>query len=158
MTNDYSLTSSSNCFAKFRVWATSAKMGLIRLMNIVRKINDELAIAGQITLVQLKQIADEGYKSVLNLHLPDETGLLANEQEKTELLGLYYVNFPTKPEDLNYQGTLQIYQTITELPKPILIHCDNSIRSAAIVLLYICIKQGITFEKALQKVITLGLI
>ncbi|WP_109012382.1 beta-lactamase hydrolase domain-containing protein [Nostoc commune] len=127
-------------------------------MNIVRKINGELAIAGQITLDQLKQIAEEGYKSVINLRLSDETDLLANEQEKTELLGLYYLNFPTKPEDLNHQSTLQIYQTITELPKPILIHCDNSIRSAAIALLYICIKQGVTFEKALQKIITLGLI
>ena len=132
-------------------------MGLIRLMNIVRKINDELAIAGQITLDQLKEIADEGYKSVLNLRLPDETGLLVDEQEKTELLGLYYVNLPTKSEDINHQGTLQIYQTIIELPKPILIHCDNSIRSAAIVLLYIAIKQGITFEKALEKIINLGL-
>ncbi|NEU81038.1 sulfur transferase domain-containing protein [Nostoc sp. UIC 10630] len=127
-------------------------------MNIVRKINDQLAIAGQITLDQLKQIADEGYKSVLNLRLPDETGLLADEQEKTEFLGLYYVNFPTKTEDINHQSMLQIYKTIAELPKPTLIHCDNSIRSAAIVLLYIAIKQGITFEKALQKVITLGLI
>ncbi len=127
-------------------------------MNIVRKINDQLAIAGQITPDQLKQIADEGYKSVLNLRLPDETGLLADEQEKTEFLRLYYVNFPTKTEDINHQSMLQIYQTIVELPKPTLIHCDNSIRSAAIVLLYIAIKQGITFEKALQKVIALGLI
>jgi uncharacterized protein (TIGR01244 family) len=127
-------------------------------MNIVRKINDQLAIAGQITPDQLKQIADEGYKSVLNLRLPDETGLLADEQEKTEFFGLYYVNFPTKTEDINHQGMPQIYQTIAELPKPTLIHCDNSIRSAAIVLLYIAIKQGVTFEKALQKVITLGLI
>ncbi|MEH2088249.1 beta-lactamase hydrolase domain-containing protein [Nostoc sp.] len=127
-------------------------------MNIVRKINNNLAIAGQITLDQLGQIADEGYKSVLNLRLPDEIGLLANEQEKTELLGLYYVNIPTKPEDINHQGMLQIYQIVTELPKPILIHCDNSIRSAAIVLLYIALKQGIAFEKALQKVINLGLI
>ncbi|MEH1950105.1 beta-lactamase hydrolase domain-containing protein [Nostoc sp.] len=127
-------------------------------MNIVRKINDNLAIAGQITLDQLQQLADGGYKSILNLRLPDETGLLANEQEKTELLGLYYVNIPTKPEDINHQGMLQIYQIVTELPKPILIHCDNSIRSAAIVLLYIALKQGIAFEKALQKVINLGLI
>ncbi|MEH2354059.1 beta-lactamase hydrolase domain-containing protein [Nostoc sp.] len=127
-------------------------------MNIVRKINDNLAIAGQITLDQLGQIADEGYKSVLNLRLPNQTGLLANEQEKTELLGLYYVNIPTKPEGINHQGMLQIYQIVTELPKPILIHCDNSIRSAAIVLLYIALKQGIAFEKALQKFINLGLI
>ncbi|MEH2213672.1 beta-lactamase hydrolase domain-containing protein [Nostoc sp.] len=127
-------------------------------MNIVRKINDNLAIAGQITLDQLGQIANEGYKSILNLRLSDEIGLLANEQEKTELLGLYYVNIPTKPEDINHQGMLQIYQIVTELPKPILIHCDNSIRSSAIVLLYIALKQGIAFEKALQKVINLGLI
>ncbi|MBD2532613.1 hypothetical protein H6G97_24715 [Nostoc flagelliforme FACHB-838] len=127
-------------------------------MNIVRKINDKLAIAGQITLCQLQQIADEGYKSVLNLRLPDETGLLADEQEKIELLGLCYLNFPIKPEDINHPPTLQIYETISELPKPILIHCDNSIRSAAIALLYIAIKQGITFEKALEKIVSLSLI
>ncbi|WP_375495484.1 hypothetical protein [uncultured Nostoc sp.] len=53
-------------------------------MNIIRKINDELAIAGQITLDQLQQIGDEGYRSVVNLRLSDETGFLVNEQEKTE--------------------------------------------------------------------------
>ncbi len=158
MTNDKSLTTSSNCFPIISSVGNVGKIRLIRLMNIVRKINHELAIAGQITLDQLQEIADEGYKSVLNLRLPDEIGLLADEQEKTELLGLDYVNLPTKPEDINHQGTLQIYQTIAELPKPILIHCDNSIRSAAIVLLYIAIKQGITFENALEKIISLGLI
>ncbi len=127
-------------------------------MNIVRKINDDLAIAGQVTLVQLKQIADDGYKSVLNLRLPDEIGLLVDEEEKTELLGLYYINLPFKPEDINDGATLEIFQRITKLPKPILIHCDNSIRSATIVLLYIALKQGIGFEKALQKAINLGLI
>ncbi|PHJ65649.1 beta-lactamase hydrolase-family protein [Nostoc linckia z18] len=127
-------------------------------MNIVRKINDELAIAGQITLVQLKQIADEGYKSVVNLRLPDETGLLANEKEKIELLGLYYLNLPFKAQDINDVVMLEIFQRIAELPKPTLIHCDNSIRSATIVLLYIALKQGIAFDKALQKVINLGLI
>jgi uncharacterized protein (TIGR01244 family) len=133
-------------------------MELIRLMNIIREINHELAIAGQITPDQLQQIADDGYKSVVNLRMADETGLLATEQEKTELLGLYYVNFPTKSEDINHQCMLQISELITELPKPTLIHCDNSIRSAAIVFLYIALKQGIGFEKALQKVINIGLI
>ncbi|MEH1810327.1 hypothetical protein [Nostoc sp.] len=90
--------------------------------------------------------------------MANETGLLANEQEKTELLGLYYVNLQTQAENINHQGMSEIYQLITKLPKPTLIHCDNSIRSAAIVFLYIAIKQGIGFEKALQKVISLGLI
>lgn len=124
----------------------------------VRKINDELAIAGQITSEQLKQLADDGYKSVLNLRSPDEQGLMENEQEKVEFFGLQYINFPTNIEEINHQSTLNIFQTINQLSKPTLIHCDDSIRSAAIVLLYIATKQGIAFEQALQQTINLGLI
>lgn len=127
-------------------------------MNVVRKINDELAIAGQITPEQLKQIADDGYKSVLNLRFTDENGWWDLEQVKTEFLGLHYLNLPIKIEGINHQVALQLFQIISELPKPLLIHCDNSMRSAAIVLLSIANKQGMTFENALQKVIKLGLI
>ncbi len=127
-------------------------------MNTIRKINNELAIAGQITPDQLQQIADDGYKSVLNLRSFDEKDLLDDEQDKVEFLGLFYINLPIKSEEINHQAALQIFNVITELPKPILIHCDNSIRSAAIVLLYIATKQGITFEKAFQQTIKLGLL
>jgi protein tyrosine phosphatase (PTP) superfamily phosphohydrolase (DUF442 family) len=120
-------------------------------MNIVRKINQELAISGQISQYQLNQIAEEGYKSVLNLCFADEKCWWEEEQENTELLGLSYVNVPTKLESLNHQAALQIFQTISELPKPMLIHCDISIRSAGIVLLYIATKQGIDFEQAWQQ-------
>ncbi|MBH8562912.1 hypothetical protein I8748_12090 [Nostoc sp. CENA67] len=127
-------------------------------MNIIREINDELAIAGQITPEQLQEIADDGYKSVLNLRLQNELGILDREQEKIELLGLKYINFPIQIEEINYQLASQVFQIITQLPKPTLIHCDNSMRSAAIVLLYISTKQGITFENAFQKTIKLGLV
>jgi len=127
-------------------------------MITVRKINNELAIAGQITLDQLEKLADEGYKSVLNLRSPDENSLLEHEQEKVQSLGLDYINFPTNLEEINHQAALNIFQIINQLSKPILIHCDDSIRSAAIVLLYIATKQGIDFEQALQQTINLGLI
>lgn len=127
-------------------------------MNTVRKINNELAIAGQITSEQIQQITEDGYKSVLNLRSPDEKGLLDNEKSKLEFLGLGYINLPIKFEEINHQTTLEILQTINELPKPLLIHCDNSIRSSVIALLYIATKQGITFEKALELSSNLGLL
>ncbi|MBH8554387.1 hypothetical protein I8751_18850 [Nostocaceae cyanobacterium CENA357] len=127
-------------------------------MNTIRKINNELAIAGQITPDQLQQIADDGYKSVLNLRSLDEKDLLEDEQDKVEFLGLFYVSLPIKSEEINHQAALQVFKIIAELPKPVLIHCDNSIRSAAIVLLYIATKQGITFETAFQQTIKLGLL
>ncbi|QSJ18035.1 hypothetical protein JYQ62_04080 [Nostoc sp. UHCC 0702] len=127
-------------------------------MNTIRKINNELAIAGQITPDQLQEIADDGYKSVLNLRLQNENGILDSEQDEIELLGLYYINFPINIAEINPQLASQLFQAITQLPKPTLIHCDNSIRSAAIVLLYISTKQGITFENAFQKTVKLGLV
>jgi uncharacterized protein (TIGR01244 family) len=127
-------------------------------MNTIRKINDELTIAGQITQEQLHEIAHEGYKSVLNLCSPQENCSLDNEKEKIEFLGLCYINLPINAQEINHQATLQVFQTIAELPKPALIHCDNSLRSAIIVLLYICTKHGITFEQAFQQVKKLGLL
>ncbi|MFH7026107.1 MAG: beta-lactamase hydrolase domain-containing protein [Heteroscytonema crispum UTEX LB 1556] len=127
-------------------------------MEIVRKINDELAIAGQISIEQLQQIAEEGYRSVLNLRSPDEKNLLDGEREKTQFLGLYYVNLPTKSEEINYQFALRLFAKISELPKPTLIHCDNCMRSAAIVLMYIATRQGIAFDKVFLQATNLGLI
>ena len=127
-------------------------------MDTVRKINNELAIAGQITPIQFQKITEDGYKSVLNLRSPDEKGLLDNEQDKLDFLVLRYINFPMKFEEINNLTTLQILQTINELPKPLLIHCDNSIRSSVLALLYVATKQGITFEKALELSSNLGLI
>jgi uncharacterized protein (TIGR01244 family) len=127
-------------------------------MNIIRKINDELSVAGQISSEQFPQLLTDGYKSILNLRSPDEKGWLDDEKDKLEFIGLCYLNLPTQVEDIKHQTTLQVLQIINELPKPVLIHCDNSIRSAVIALLYIATKQGITFEKAIELTTKLGLI
>ncbi|UKP00308.1 beta-lactamase hydrolase domain-containing protein [Nostoc sp. UHCC 0870] len=127
-------------------------------MDIVRKINNELSVAGQITPEQFPQILADGYKSILNLRSPDEKGWLDDERDKLEFLELRYLNLPLKVEEINHQTTRHVLNTINELPKPALIHCDNSIRSAVIALLYIATKQGITFEKAIELTANLGLI
>ncbi|HIK03109.1 MAG TPA: hypothetical protein IGS40_00090 [Trichormus sp. M33_DOE_039] len=127
-------------------------------MDIIRKINHELSVAGQITPEQFPQLLADGYKSILNLRSPGEKGWLDDEKDKLEFLGLYYLNVPTKVDEINRQTTLQVLQILNELPKPALIHCDNSIRSAVVALLYIATKQGITFEKAIELTSNLGLI
>ncbi|MTJ53043.1 hypothetical protein FJR38_10490 [Anabaena sp. UHCC 0253] len=120
-------------------------------MEIVRKITQELAIVGQVTPEQLHDIANDGYKSILNLRFADEKDWWEDEQKQTEDLGLSYANIPIKFEELNPQISLEIFAVINQLPKPILIHCDNAIRSAAIVLLYIANKQGIEFDQVWEQ-------
>ncbi|HEY9633455.1 MAG TPA: sulfur transferase domain-containing protein [Coleofasciculaceae cyanobacterium] len=126
-------------------------------MNTIRKINDDLAISEQITPEQLQQILQGGFKSVLNLRSPDEAGFLNNEQQQVEALGLYYINVPVKVEAINDQVAAQVLNTIDELSKPALVHCNNSMRSAAMVLMHIATQQGVSLSQAFKQAEHLGL-
>lgn len=127
-------------------------------MGIVRKINDELAIAGQITLEDLQSLVEEGFRSVVNLRSSSEEGFLDTEQSKTELLGLSYVNIPTKLHETDLDIILTVIRQIAEMPKPMLLHCDNGIRSAKIALIHVAIKQGMDLDQVFQRVMQLGLL
>ena len=126
-------------------------------MQSIRKINDELAIAGQVTSEQLQQIAQWEYKSVLNLRSPDEEGFLSSEQQQAEDLGLYYVNIPVKVSGINDEIANRVFKQINELPKPTLVHCSSAMRAAAIVLMHIATRQGVTFKQAFKQAEQLGL-
>jgi uncharacterized protein (TIGR01244 family) len=126
-------------------------------MQPIRKINNQLTIAPQLTLEQLKQIAQEDFKSVLNLRSPDETGFLSSEQQEAESLGLFYINIPVNLEAISDDVITEVLKQINQLPKPILVHCDSAIRAAALVLIYIDTQQGATLEQACNKAKQLGL-
>ena len=126
-------------------------------MQPIRKINNQLTIAPQLSLEQLKQIAQEDFKSVLNLRSPNETGFLSSEQQEAESLGLFYINIPVNLEAINNDVITEVLKQINQLPKPILVHCDSAIRAAALVLIYIDTQQGATLEQACNKAKQLGL-
>lgn len=126
-------------------------------METIRKINDELSIAGQITDQQLPVLVQEGYRSLLNLRSPLEEGFWQDEQTKAELLGLCYVNLPINPEAIDDVTALKVLQQINDLPKPTLVHCDSAVRAAAIALMHIATRQGATLDRAFKQVRQLGL-
>jgi uncharacterized protein (TIGR01244 family) len=126
-------------------------------METIRKINNELTIAGQLTSEQLQQIAQEGFKSVLNLRSPDEEGFLHNEQQQAENLGLYYINIPVKVEAINLEIAAQVLTQIDELAKPALIHCNSAMCAAAMVLMHIATRQGVNLNQVFKQAEQLGL-
>jgi uncharacterized protein (TIGR01244 family) len=126
-------------------------------METIRKINNELTIAGQLTSEQLKQIAQMGFKSVLNLYSPDEDGFLSNEQQQAEALGLYYINIPVKVEALNPEMAARVLKQIDELSKPALVHSKSAVHAAAMVLMHIATRQGVSLKQAFNQAEQLGL-
>jgi uncharacterized protein (TIGR01244 family) len=121
--------------------------------SVISKINEELAIAGQIALNQLRHVAREGYQTVLNLRSPHEDGFLESEQFLAELLGLRYIHIPTQFQAFDLNLVRQILEHIAELPKPILLHCDSGIRSAAIAFMHVTVQQGAPLEQAFEQAI-----
>jgi len=127
-------------------------------METIRKINDTLAIAGQISLDQLSPLAEEGFCSILNVRSPEEAGFLAIEATQARAMGLVYVHCPFKTEALSEEILLQAFKQINDLPKPLLVHCDTGIRAALIILIYITMQQGTTVKQAIYQAEQLGLI
>ncbi len=127
-------------------------------METVKKITNDLAIAGQPSSDEFKQVAQDGYRTVVNLRSSDEIGFPKDEQQIVELLGLRYVNLPVHIKSLNPVYALTIIEQLMKLPKPMLIHCDTGIRASIIMLMKIAIMQGIKAEEAFQRVAKLGLL
>ncbi|WP_026734599.1 beta-lactamase hydrolase domain-containing protein [Fischerella sp. PCC 9605] len=125
-------------------------------MENVKRINDELTVSGQVTPEQLQQVANEGFKSVMNLRSPDEKGFLADEEQQAKALGLHYVNIPVKVDTLTEEQTTEILKEIDELPKPALIHCGTAMRAGAMSLMNVATRQGMTPEQAFQKAGEIG--
>ncbi|MEH2222087.1 beta-lactamase hydrolase domain-containing protein [Nostoc sp.] len=126
-------------------------------MSNTKKVSDDLSAAGQLTSEELKQAAQEGFKSVLNLRFPDEAGFLSDEQQQAQAAGLQYANIPLKPSEANQEQTELAIQEIENLPKPILIHCAAGARAGGIALIANAISEGLTYEEISQKAQELGL-
>ncbi|OWY63615.1 phosphatase [cyanobacterium TDX16] len=125
-------------------------------MENVKKINEQLTVAGQVTPEQLQQAAQEGFKSVLNLRSPDEEGYWRDEQQQAEALELHYVNIPVKVDTLTEDKTTEVLEQIDALPKPALIHCYKQMRAGAMALMNIATRNGLTPEQAFEKAHEIG--
>ncbi|BAY15091.1 hypothetical protein NIES21_09060 [Anabaenopsis circularis NIES-21] len=126
-------------------------------MSNSKKVSENLSTGGQVTPEELQQLAQEGFKSVLNLRSPDEAGFLNDEQQQAEEAGLEYANIPLKPSQANQELTELAIEKIENLPKPILIHCAAGARAGGIALIATAVNEGLTYEQITQRASELGI-
>ncbi|MDX2216003.1 MAG: sulfur transferase domain-containing protein [Oculatellaceae cyanobacterium bins.114] len=127
------------------------------MVNNTKKVNDDYSIAGQVTPEQLQQAADEGFKSVLNVRSPDESGVLVDEQQQANASGLEYANVPLSNTHLDTSKVAQAIEALGDLPKPVLIHCGAGARAGGIALIATAIQEGLTLEELTVKAEEIGL-
>jgi uncharacterized protein (TIGR01244 family) len=121
-----------------------------------KRINDQITVAGQIAPEQLKQAAQEGFKSVLNLRASSEEGFMPDEEKQAEAAGLTYVNIPVKKEEISDELTTRVLKQIDELPKPVLVHCASGMRAGAMACMHMATREGMTAEEGMAEAQKIG--
>ncbi len=125
-------------------------------MSDIKKLSDEFSAGGQPTAEDLKHFVEQGYKSVVNLRSPSETGALGNEQQQAEALGLQYVNVPLSSTTANQELTTQVVTEVENLPTPVYFHCGAGGRASALALITLATQANLNREEVLTKAQELG--
>ncbi|QIO06926.1 TIGR01244 family sulfur transferase [Acinetobacter shaoyimingii] len=96
-------------------------------------MSDNVGFAGQIAPEQLTQVAEKGFKSVIN-NRPDMEGgpdqpTSAQIEETARALGIDYVYQPVVAGQITEVDVRAFANHFNELPKPVLMFCRTGNRS-----------------------------
>jgi uncharacterized protein (TIGR01244 family) len=94
-----------------------------------------ITTAGQPSADALKKLADQGYKTVIDLRgLEEDRGF--NEASTVENLGMSYIQLPIGgASDVTYDNATMLDHILGETEGPVLLHCSSSNRVGALLTL-----------------------
>jgi protein tyrosine phosphatase (PTP) superfamily phosphohydrolase (DUF442 family) len=123
-------------------------------MSILNEIpiNDLLMTSGQPSAEQLKDIAAEGYSTIINLALPNSKNVLAGEADLVALLGMNYLCIPVdweRPSVEKFDFFATVLQAIRD--EKVWVHCALNMRVACFMFLYQVLYLNIEEKIAYQR-------
>jgi uncharacterized protein (TIGR01244 family) len=125
------------------------------------QINDRFTIAKFAPEAdQIRQAAQEGFKSLINMQTDDEDKKLKmkprEERQKANEAGLTFLHHPVDGEKLSEDLVDDFRRKATDLPAPVLVHCASGKRSGAFVMMHIGCEQGMSGEEVIKKAEEMG--
>lgn len=112
--------------------------------------------AGQPTGEQIQLLAEEGYRTVIDLRSPDEPRGF-DEPDAAKQSGLAYVNIPVTPATLDRATIDRFFNALRKAERPVLLHCSNSNRVGGLLYAWLVLERKEPREKALAQARAAGL-
>ncbi len=128
-------------------------------MNQRMKIDENVTVGGQPTQEELKQLADDGFKTIVSLRTADEEDQPLSPSEEGDVVrkhGLEYVHFPVSKEDMGPELEDEFRQRLPTFKSPAFIHCSSGKRAGAFVVMDKAVKEGWSGEATLEKADEMG--
>lgn len=123
------------------------------------KINEDITVGGQPSEHDLRQIKEEGFKSIINLRHKEEENLPMTpekEGEKVRLLDMQYANIPVSMENASAELVNSFRRKLKDMAKPVFVHCGKGKRAGAFSMMDIAISQGMSGEETIKKAEDMG--
>ncbi len=124
------------------------------------RINYGLSVdTGQPTREELERLAQEGFKTVVNLRTAGEQNQPLSPEAEGEVArkaGLDYLHIPVASTDPRPEQVDQFREKLSGLPGPVLVHCASGKRSGVFAVLRLAGQDGLSGEEALARARTLG--
>ena len=102
---------------------------------MIRYIDSDYAVAGQLAPEHMKQLADAGFRSVIN-NRPDGEDPAQTPAEAmkraAEAAGLQYVHVPVGAAHPAAEAAVVLKREPARLPRPILAYCRSGARSETV--------------------------
>ncbi len=129
-------------------------------MTELRRINDRFAVGllhpGE---QDLKELAKDGFRAVVNLRQADEDNqpLPPDEEgEQVHALGMDYVHIPVSGASLESSLVDRFRDSVSDLPGPIYVHCGSGKRAGAFTMMHVASKENMSGDEALRKAEAMG--
>jgi uncharacterized protein (TIGR01244 family) len=126
--------------------------------NVVRITEDFTVAKFEPDAAGFSRIAEEGFRSVVNLQTEEEDQKieLGEERHLAEGAGLVYYHHGISKQALSDEVVDGLRAKLEKLPKPVLLHCTSGKRSGAIAMMHVASKQGMSGKQVIEKAETMG--
>ncbi len=122
------------------------------------QVTPDFCTGAQPRIEHFAKLRSRGVKTVLNLRQPSEHRA-EDEQAAVEQAGMKYINIPVvyaSPTDEQADAFLKI--TDDPANRPMFVHCTAAIRVGAFWLIRRVLRDGMTWDAALEEAATVGLV
>ena len=112
------------------------------------RATSQIATSGIIGDKGAKLLAEQGFKTIIDLRTPAEG--TNEEKQAAETVGMQYINIPVTSKGINQKQLTSFTKAIENTAKPVIVHCASGNRAGAMWAAY-RISQGVAPEIAIEE-------
>ncbi|MBB3209877.1 uncharacterized protein (TIGR01244 family) [Rhodopirellula rubra] len=128
-------------------------------MSNQMKFNDELTVGAQPTEAEIKSMAADGFKAVINFRTEGEEDQPLSPDDEGDLVrshGMEYLHVPVSIDEIDETKVDAVRRQYEALPKPVFAHCKSGKRAGAMMMMHTAVENDMSGDQALKKAKEMG--